>query len=292
MTQAPAPSDMSHVTSPVTPAPSDISHAARPATPAPSDISPVTPAPSDISHAAAAAESPVPADISRHPVPTDMSAGPRLRPALAADLPALLAIKRRLHLEADAPARGGFLLGGTPEQYTRLIAGGRTHVLTRAGVVVGFSAALADAELRASELWQRRAQIDLGPRRALLAELERQPLAYLDQLAVLPEPGLGILGVLLAYHALASLFAEGCALVVTTVVAEPVRNLASRPLLAAVGALQVGRIAERYEGVGAITSDVFVVPRGALDPESQDDPRRSAHLRRLAAASHELVRRP
>ena len=64
------------------------------------------------------------------------------------------------------------------------------------------------------------------------------------------------------------------------------------PLLAAVGALQVGRIAERYEGVGAITSDVFVVPRGALDPESQDDPRRSAHLRRLAAASHELVRRP
>jgi hypothetical protein len=78
----------------------------------------------------------------------------------------------------------------------------------------------------------------------------------------------------LAYHALASLFAAGCAVVITTVVDEPVRNLASRPLLAAVGALQVGSIAEHYEDVGAITSDVFMVPRAALDPEAQtDDPR-------------------
>ena len=255
--------------------------------PVPADM-PTQPVPSDIF------PEPVPADMPNQPVPEDTSAevGPRLRLAVPADLPALLAIKRRLQLHADAPARGGFLLGASPEQYARLIAGGRTRVLTRDGLVVGFAAALADAELRASELWQRRAQIELGPQQPLLAELERLPLAYLDQLAVLPERGLAVFSVLLAYHALASLFADGSALVVTTVVDEPVRNLASRPLLAAVGALQVGRIAEHYEGVGAITSDVFIVPRAALDPEAQDDPRRSAHLRRLAAATRSLVQRP
>lgn len=260
-----------------------------PVNPAPPDMSPLAAAPADM------AASPVPPDLADssspgRPVPSD-SHGPGLRPAVAADLPALLAIKQRLQLHSGAPARGGFLLGTSPEQYTRLIAGGRTTVLTRDGVVVGFAAALADAELRASELWQRRAQIDLGPHQALLAGLERLPLAYLDQLAVLPEPDLGVFSVLLAFHAVASLFAEGCALVVTTVVDEPVRNLASRPLLAAVGALQVGRIAEHYDGVGAITSDVFVIPRAALDPDAQEDPRRRARLRRVAAAAHSLVHR-
>jgi hypothetical protein len=218
--------------------------------------------------------------------------GPRLRRAVATDVPALLAIKQRLQLHAGAPTRGGFLLGASPEQYTRLIASGHTCVLTCDGVVVGFTAALADAELRASDLWQRRGQIDLGTHHPLLSELERLPLAYLDQLAILPEPGLAVFGVLLAYHALASLFATGCAVVITTVVDEPVRNLASRPLLAAVGALQVGRIAEHYEAFGAITSDVFIVPRAALDPDAQDDPRRSARLRRLAAATDSLLHRP
>ncbi len=218
--------------------------------------------------------------------------GPRLRRAVAGDVPALLAIKRRLQLHASAPTRGGFLLGASPEQYTRLIASGHTSVLTCDGVVTGFATTLDDAELRASDLWQRRGQIELGAQHPQLAELERLPLAYLDQLAILPEPGLALFGVLLAYHALASLFAAGCALVITTVVDEPVRNLASRPLLAAVGALQIGRIAEHYEAVGAITSDVFVVPRTALDPDAQDDPRRSARLRRLAAATHSLMHRP
>ena len=239
----------------------------------------------------------VPEDMSSAPaphVPEDMYSAPtaRLRTGVADDLPAILAIKQRLRLQADAPGRGGFLLGTSPAQYARLIAHGRTQVLSCGGAVVGFAAALADAELRASELWRRREQIDLGPRRALLDELERLPLAYLDQLALLPEPGLAMFGVLLAYHALAALFAEGCAVVVTTVVDEPVRNLASRPLLAAVAALQVGRIAEHYEGFGAITSDVFIVPRAALDPAAQTDPRRRARLLRLAAAAHSLTRAP
>ena len=219
--------------------------------------------------------------------------GLRLRPAVPADLDAILAVKRRLRLDPSAdPAsatRGGFLLGASPEQYTRLIAGGETRVLTDDGVVVGFSAALDDGALRSSDLWQRRAQIELGDHAPLLAELERLPLAYLDQLALLPDPKYRLCGVLLAYHALADLFAGGCGLVITTVVAEPVHNLASRPLLAAVGALQVGRIAESYESVGAITSDVFIVPRAALDPDTQTDPRRRSRLLRLAAAAQRLA---
>ena len=227
------------------------------------------------------------------PVLQDLSgrAGLRLRPAVTDDLAAILTVKQRLRLPADAtgPApRGGFLLGTTPAQYAGLIAAGRTHVLTDHGQVVGFTAALADAELRASELWQRRGQIDLGERAALLPALEQLPLAYLDQLALLPDPKYRLCGVLLAYHAVAALFAEGCAVVITTVVATPTRNLASRPLLAAVGAMQVGSIAEHHAEVGAITSDVFVVPSAALDPEAQDDPRRRTRLRRLAALSRAM----
>lgn len=215
----------------------------------------------------------------------------RLRRAQLADLEAILAVKLRLRLDLDEPtsARGGFLLGASPEQYARLIAGGETRVLTDDGVVVGFSAALADAELRASDLWQRRAQIDLGEHARLLAALEPLSLAYLDQLALLPDPKYRLCGVLLAYHAITALFAAGSAVVITTVVREPVNNLASRPLLAAVGATQVGSIAEHYDGVGAITSDVFVISRASVDPDVQDDPRRRSRLLRLAASAERLA---
>ena len=227
------------------------------------------------------------------PVPQDLSvsAGLHLRAARPDDLEAILSVKQRLRLPPDAagPApRGGFLLGTSPAQYARMIASGRTHVLTDHDLVVGFTAALADADLRASDLWQRRGQIDLGEHAALLPTLERLPLAYLDQLALLPDPKYRLCGALLAYHAVAALFAEGCAVVITTVVATPTRNLASRPLLAAVGAMQVGCIAEQHPEVGAISSDVFVVQSAALDPEAQDDPRRRTRLRRLAALSRAL----
>ena len=230
------------------------------------------------------------------PVSEDLHPGAdlRLRPAIAGDLEAILAVKQRLRLSHEAAAdaqpmpRGGFLLGTSPAQYARLIAGGRTRVLTDRGVVVGFTTALADAELRASDLWQRRGQIDLGERAALLSALEQLPLAYLDQLALLPDPKYRLCGALLAYHAVAALFAEGSAVVITTVVDKPRRNLASRPLLQAVGALRVGSVAEHYPEVGAVTSDVFVVPSAALDPEAQDDARRRARLRRLAALSRSM----
>ena len=93
---------------------------------------------------------------------------------------------------------------------------------------------------------------------------------------------------MLAYQALVGLFSAGCAFVVTTVVDKPVHNLASRPLLAAVGALQLGSIAEHHEDVGAITSDVFMVPRATLDLAARGAPRVQGQLRRLEALASKL----
>ncbi|MBA3548422.1 MAG: hypothetical protein H0T76_18220 [Nannocystis sp.] len=219
-----------------------------------------------------------------------MSSGQHLRLAVPADLDAIAEIKLHLRMRADPEdtsqsSRGGFLLGTSRDQYARLIAGGHTWVLGDDERVAGFAAALPDAELRASELWQRRGQLGLGED---LRALEDLPLGYLDQLAVLPDPKYRIGGVALAYQAVASLFAAGCAFVVTTVVDKPVRNLASRPLLAAIGALRLGSIDEHYADVGAITSDVFMVSRAALDPELQTDERVQAQLRRLQALASKL----
>lgn len=219
-----------------------------------------------------------------------MSDGLHLRLAAPADLDAIVAIKLRLRMRADPgdsghSSRGGFLLGASRAQYARLIAGGHTWVLGDGDAVVGFAASLSDSELRASELWQRRGELGLGED---LRALEELPIGYLDQLALLPDPKYMVAGVVLAYQAIAALFAAGCAFVVTTVVDKPVRNLASRPLLAAVGALQLGSIAEHHEDVGAITSDVFMVPRAAVDGEAQADARLRAQLRRLEALASKL----
>lgn len=213
-----------------------------------------------------------------------------LRLAAPADLDAIVAIKLRLRMRHDPgepgqSSRGGFLLGASRAQYARLIAGGHTWVLGDDDAVVGFAAGLSDAELRASELWQRRGELGLGDD---LRALEDLPIGYLDQLALVPDPKYRVAGVVLAYQAIADLFAAGCAFVVTTVVDKPVRNLASRPLLAAVGALRLGSIAEHHEDVGAITSDVFMVPRVALDHAAQDDPRVRGQLRRLEALASKL----
>lgn len=218
-----------------------------------------------------------------------MSRGQHLRLARPVDLDAIAEIKLHLRMRADGDtgqsSRGGFLLGTTRAQYARLIAGGHTWVLADDERVVGFAAALPDAELRASELWQRRHQLGLGED---LRALEDLPLGYLDQLAIVPDPKYRIGGVVLAYQVVASLFTAGCAFVVTTVVDKPVRNLASRPLLAAIGALQLGSIEEQHEDVGAITSDVFMVSRAALDPEAQADDRVRAQLRHLQALALKL----
>lgn len=213
-----------------------------------------------------------------------------LRAAVLADVEAIVDLKSQLRMHADGDgatsSRGGFLLGAAPEGYAALIADGRTQVLVDGGRVVGFAAGLGDAALRASPLWQRRGQIaGAVPPTAL----EALTIGYLDQLAVLPDPKYRPCAAALAYHAIAGLFAEGCALVVTTVVSRPVRNLASRGLLAAAGALQIGTLDEDYPGVGTITSDVFALRAAALDPSAQDDASRRLRLHRLAAAVRRLT---
>lgn len=223
----------------------------------------------------------------------DMSPGPgprlRLRPGAAGDGAAMLAIKERLKMRPDpgaapsAPAssRGGFLLGSTRAQYEALIEGAQVDVLVDGGEVVGFVTALPDAALRRSDVWARREQIalggDLGP--SGLAAIEGLALGYVDQLALLPDLKYRLCAPALAWRALTRLFDQGAALVFTTVVAAPVRNLVTRPLLAAVGAIRLGAIEEHYPGAGAITSDVFCITRAALGPSAGDERRRA----RLAA---------
>lgn len=208
----------------------------------------------------------------------------RLRPGEPGDAEAMLAIKRRLKMRPDPgddaqSSRGGFLLGSTRTQYEALIAGAQVDVLLDGAAVVGFVTALPDAALRQSDLWLRRGQIAGGLGAAEVAALEALQLGFLDQLALLPDPKYRLCAPALAYRAVTRLIGGGCELVFTTVVARPVRNLVTRPLLAAVGAIQLGSIEEQYPEVGAITSDVFCITRAALVPGDGDARRRA----RLAA---------
>lgn len=217
-----------------------------------------------------------------------MSEGPssrlRLRAGEPGDAEAMLAIKRKLKMQPDPgdgaqSSRGGFLLGSTLAQYEALLAGAQVDVLLDGAAVVGFVTALPDAALRASDLWRRRAQIGGGLGAPELAALESLRLGYLDQLALLPDPKYRLCAPALAYRAAQRLFEAGGELVFATVVARPVRNLVTRPLLAAVGAVQLGSIDEVYPEVGAITSDVFCITRAALVAGDGDERRRA----RLAA---------
>lgn len=228
--------------------------------------------------------------------PTDMSRETssrlRLRPAALADADAMLAIKQRLRMHPDPggaeSSRGGFLLGSSRAEYEALISGAQVDVLQDGEDVVGFVTALPDAALRRSPLWQRRAQIAWGGLgEAELAALEGLRLGYVDQLAVLPDPKYRLCAPALGFRALARLFDAGCDLVFATVVARPVRNLVTRPLLAAVGAVQLGALEEEYPEVGAITSDVFCVTRASLQDE-----RRQARLAALQRWTARLLAGP
>lgn len=212
----------------------------------------------------------------------------RLRAGEPGDAEAMLAIKRRLRMQPDPgdgaqSSRGGFLLGSTLAQYEALLASAQVDVLLDGAAVVGFVTALPDAALRQSDLWQRRAQIGGGFGAEELAALEALQLGYLDQLALLPDPKYRLCGPALAYRAAARLFEAGCELLFATVVARPVRNLVTRPLLAAVGAVQLGSIEELYPEVGAITSDVFCITRAAFHPGDERRRARLAALQRWTA---------
>lgn len=213
----------------------------------------------------------------------------RLRAGVCGDAEAMVALKQGLRMQADGggtSSRGGFLLGSTRAQYEAQLAGAQVEVLLDGTALVGFITALPDAALRASDLWQRRGQIGggaVGP--AELEALASRRLAYIDQLAVMADLKYRLCAPALAFRALTRLFEGGCELVFTTVVARPIRNLATLPLLAAVGAVRLGAIDEVYPEVGAIASDVYCISPAALHGGDGDRRRQSrlAALRRWTA---------
>lgn len=188
----------------------------------------------------------------------------QLRRATPADLDAVLAIKRALPMPRSGPEHGettsgGFLLGSDASTYAELLAVARLWLLEIDGAPVGFSVTLDDPVLRASPVWARQAQIEWQHDFDPVGALGRR-IGYFDQLAVLPRLRSRYWGAALALRALAELFEdEAHELVLTTTVLEPIINRAALPYLARVGARTVGRLAERYEGVGHIVSAIHAI---------------------------------
>ncbi len=175
-----------------------------------------------------------------------------LRAAHPNDVDAMVALKHRLRLGADES--GGFLLGAPKATYLALIEHAIVRIAEFSGRIIGFSCALPDTLLRRSEIWERRREIawenfEPGP-------FERDTIAFFDQLALLPGFGTRIAGPLLALQTVDILFADHQHLLTTTVL-QPVVNRTAWPLLAQVGARQVGSIREYYEEVGTIVSAIF-----------------------------------
>lgn len=188
----------------------------------------------------------------------------RLRRGSPADLDALLRIKAALPMQLSPgpgreSSRGGFLLGSDPAHYRQLLSVARVWLLEVDAQPAGFSLTLDDPVLRASPLWAEREAIDWDPSFDPEAVVD-QPVAYFDQLAVLPSVRRRYWGAALALRALAELFDEADhARVLTTTVLEPVRNRAALPYLARVGARQVGVLAERYPEVGPVVSAIHSI---------------------------------
>jgi ribosomal protein S18 acetylase RimI-like enzyme len=184
----------------------------------------------------------------------------RLRRAGAADLDAIVAIKRSLPMPSgDRTASGGFLLGSEVEVYGELLAVARVWLLEVDGRVAGFSLTLDDPCLRASPLWARRDAIEWEPDFDVEAAVDLR-VAYFDQLAVLPAIRRRYWGAALALHALAELFDEaGHELVLTTTVVEPIVNRAALPYLSRVGARRCGTLEEHYPEAGRVVSAIHAI---------------------------------
>jgi GNAT superfamily N-acetyltransferase len=192
----------------------------------------------------------------------------KIRPARPGDVEGMLRIKRELKLDpaGDAPG-GGFLLGATREQYGFLVANAQVLALADDdGALGGFAIALPNAVLRSTDLWARRRSIQWGD--GNWDALEDARVAYFDQLAVRPGRRHRTYAPALALAALQRLATTGHQHLFATVVREPVMNLASPPLLHAIGAARVGSIEEHYPEVGRVVSDVYHL---ALHPGTAAD---------------------
>lgn len=176
------------------------------------------------------------------------------------DAPQFVRLRDQLRMPNGSQApRGGFLLGSEESEYLARIADDIVFTLEMdGGEVGGFAIVTRDATVRQSEIWRKKDLVDWQGMQA--NALEQFKVCYFDQLAVVPHAGARSHGKTLAMKALALAMQEHD-LAFATVVEAPVRNLASRPFLAAAGFQAVGRIDEHYQGVGAIISDVFVLTK-------------------------------
>ena len=191
---------------------------------------------------------------------------PLLRRATLADLDGILHVKAELMLKPQAGAEatsGGFLLGTSRERYAHFIRTANVLVMesrdaSPATPLLGFAVTLPDAELRQSDLWERRHALvfDDPDLAALAGALEQIQVGYFEQLAVLPSAP-KFYAPALALAALRELIRDGHEHVLMTVVNKPVRNLAPRYFLDMIGARTVGTITEDYPEVRAVTSDVY-----------------------------------
>lgn len=184
-----------------------------------------------------------------------------MRRATPDDLDVVLAIKRALPMPRNVALtrQGGFLIGSDAAGYARLLALGQGWLLEVDARAVGFALTLTDPVLRASPLWSRRDAIQWAPDFDPTPWLDRK-IGYFDQLALLPGYRERYWGAALALRALAELVLElDHALVLTTTVIEPLVNAAALPLLARVGAREVGRLDEHPDEVGPIVSAIHAI---------------------------------
>lgn len=201
-----------------------------------------------------------------------------LRPATAADVPGIVALKQSLARERTGrsdpggPGRGGFLLGSSAETYAAQADDPAIEVWvverpadpdTGPAEILGFAVCLGDAAFRRSEVWAKQDLLDTaatGPTAPDLAAIAGRKLGYFDQLAVAEGTAARRWAAPLAARALTSLYErEGTEVVLATTVAAPFRNTAAHGLLRRVGAVELGEVSEVYPQVGAIRSAVFMV---------------------------------
>jgi hypothetical protein len=176
-----------------------------------------------------------------------------IRPATAADVDAIAALKQSLALDGQSGARGGFLLGCSRERYALLVAHAHVLVLEENGALTGFAITLPDPLLRASELWSRRALIRWHANES--EPPEHAAIAYFDQLA-LARTASRLHAPALALAAVRQLIKSGHQHLYATLLHAPFRNHASLPLLRAAGARAVAFVPETYPQVGPIVSEL------------------------------------
>lgn len=176
-----------------------------------------------------------------------------LRRATLEDVPQLLDVKLSRRLTDQTSS--GFLLGSDAAGYVRQLECGNVWVLDSGrSRLAGFATTLGPAAFRASPLFA------LGERVAWSEDASyalRQPVGYFDQLAVRCQVSARA-AARLAFVALWDLFIQGAQHVVSTTVAEPVRNSASIPFIERVGGVTVGHLAETYPEIGDLVSAVWL----------------------------------